>query len=293
MVADTTDSLGAMHRSQVHRDRWPQWGAFSPAAYPPELRREAAVQWAGRARAEHGSIHQFAAVAHTLAELRAPLHLLGAVARLITDEVRHAEICAQMALTLFPEALEPGVEDHLLRWPIPHTPWPDAPPLRRESGEEQLALRWAIDAILTACCLGETLSVPMLQAIATVATEPVAGAVAEQILRDEHLHARFGWEALAVLMPRLDPEHLPWLHQQLARHLAGFEASTCIGVRLPDLLDDPSISIEPGDPAHPNLGVLTHRQYAMIFYHTLEQEIFPGLQALGLDPARAWAERGA
>ena len=43
----------------------------------------------------------------------------------------------------------------------------------------------------------------------------------------------------------------------------------------------------------PNLGTLSDLQYAMIFYATLETEILPQLDALGLDGAGAWAERYA
>ena len=41
-----------------------------------------------------------------------------------------------------------------------------------------------------------------------------------------------------------------------------------------------------------NLGTLNSRQYAQIFYSTLESVIFPRFIELGLDPLKAWAERG-
>jgi hypothetical protein len=42
-----------------------------------------------------------------------------------------------------------------------------------------------------------------------------------------------------------------------------------------------------------NLGTLSSRQYAQIFYSTLESVIFPRFTDIGLDPLQAWSERGA
>ena len=44
-------------------------------------------------------------------------------------------------------------------------------------------------------------------------------------------------------------------------------------------------------PTGPNLGCMEPRIYAMIFYATVEQEILPQLEAIGLDARRAWARR--
>lgn len=292
MLAPAGERLGKIHQKQVHRDPWPDFSSFDPAPWPSEQRRSAALQWAGRARNEHGSVQQFAELSHALATARVELELLGSLARLITDEVRHAELCAATALAIWPEGArdEPAV----FRWPRPRSPWPAPPDLRRrltqeaEAGDEDRAiLAWAAGAILTACCLGETLSKPMLEALAVVSTDPLAEAVSRQILRDEHLHASFGWQALAALWPRLDDEDRARLQAQLADDLAGFERSVCGGIGVEELAGS-SIVIERGAP---NLGVLTAHQYAMIFYACLESEIFPALRELGLDPDRAWRER--
>jgi hypothetical protein len=282
MLAASTDRIVAMHRSQVHRAPWPDSDAFDPAGYSFERRRAAAVQWAGRARAEHGSVHQFSLVAHVACDARLELDVLGALARLITDEVRHAELCMRMAVAYDPEG--PAERAHVFRWPAPQLPWPPAP---RPDAPAADRLQWIAEAVLIACCIGETLSRPMLEAIATVATEPLAEEVARQILRDEHLHATFGWETLTTLLPRLSDEHRRRLEAQLSASLAGFEASTTCGISV-DELANTELAIERGST---NLGTLTDRQYAMIFYATLEHEVFPKLRALGLHVDRAWAGR--
>lgn len=279
MLAATREPLRAMHLGQVRRDPWPEFEGFARGEYSEELRRAAAVQWAGRARAEHGSVHQFSGLSHALCEARAPLHVLGSLARLITDEVRHMELCAEMARACCP--------DETFDWPHPKLPWPPAPPIGE--GREPV-LAWAARAILVACCLGETLSRPMLDAIATVATDPVAEGAARQILRDEHLHAAFGWEALALLLPDLSDPSREALEECLAGAFAGFEQSTTCGVPLESLVGK-ELAIEPGTDAAPNLGTLTDEQYAMIFYATIEREVLPPLEALGINARRAWAAR--
>jgi hypothetical protein len=146
---------------------------------------------------------------------------------------------------------------------------------------------WAADAILTACCFGETLSRPMLEAIAVVATDPMPEAVARQILRDEHLHATFGWEALGWLMPRLSSNGRDQLIAALPSRYAEFERSTCCGIGI-ERVAGTELVIERGAA---NLGTLGDEQYAMIFFATVEQEIIPRLEQLGLPGHQAWADR--
>jgi hypothetical protein len=284
---EATARLATIHERQVHRDGWPDFDAFDREAYPREMRRASARQWMRRASEELGSVHEFTAVAHVLSRERAPVHLLGSLARLITDEVRHAELCGRMAASCYPEGVGETGDDFVYR--EPRLPW-GGPPSPAEG--RQAALFWACDAILTSCCIGETLSLPLFEAAATVCTDPVMDAAIRQILRDEHLHATFGWEALSVLLRGLDDEMRARLEARLAYRLGQFERSCAAGLRLEDLANT-EVTIEPGDPAHPNLSMLTPRQYATIFYATLESEILPRFAALGFDAAGAWAGRHA
>lgn len=282
LTRDCGQTLAAVHRTQVRRDPWPDFAAFERERYSADLLLEGAKNWAARARAEYGSIHQFSQVSHVLATARAPLALLGALARLLTDEARHADLCFQMA-----KACDPTLDREGFPWSPPRVPW-EEPPLE---GSDSERLAWTSRAILVACCLGETLSRPMLDAIALVATDPVAEGCARQILRDEHLHATFGWEALTFLVPQLQPTQHVRLQETLRTALAGFEKSTACGISVADLAGS-ELEIA-RDPSRDNLGVLTPIQYAAIFYSTLEQEVFPKLSELGLDPQTAWAQRGA
>ncbi len=280
--------LGTIHRRQVHRDDWPDFEAFDASAYDLELRRPAARQWMRRAREELGSVYEFTAVSHALTACRVPLELLGSLSRLITDEVRHAELCGRMGRACWPEGLEASAE--IFDFPPPRMPFSEPPVLDREADDPAPLLRWAADAVLCSCCIGETLSRPLFESAATVCTDPICEAVLRQILRDEHLHATFGWEALGELWERLADEDREWLQGRLSKRLAGFERSCAAGVDLADLAGT-EVAIEPGDPNEPNLAMLSKHQYAMVFYATLESEILPRFDALGLDAEAAWAAR--
>jgi hypothetical protein len=288
-LAGTRPKLGTIHRRQVHRDDWPDFAAFDVASYPEGLRQPAARQWMRRAREELGSVYEFTALSHALAACRVPLEILGALSRLITDEVRHVELCGRMARACWPEGLAAG--DDIFDFVPPTMPFPEPPILDRAKDEPMPLLRWAADAILCSCCIGETLSRPLFESAATVCTDPVCESVLRQILRDEHLHASFGWEALEDLHGRLDDEGRAWLEGRLSKRLAGFEKSCAEGISLEHLAGT-DVIIAPGDPASPNLAMLTRHQYAMIFYSTLETEILPRFEALGMNARTAWAKRG-
>ncbi len=281
-------SLAAIHRDQVRRRGWPEFEAFDPRAYPLEQRKASARQWMRRAREEHGSIFEFTQVSHALTGARAPLEMLGALSRLITDEVRHAEICARMATAVWPEG--PSDEPATFAWPPPRSPWPDPPPAPKGDEDPEPIFAWAADAILASCCIGETLSRPLFEAAATVTTDPVCESVLLQILKDEHLHARFGWEALRTLRGLLSDTSRAWLERRLSMRLGEFERSCACGLTPRDVAGT-EVVIEPGDPARPNLSMLSRHQYATIFYATLEAEILPAFQELGMDATAAWAGR--
>jgi hypothetical protein len=281
MLDPATPRLARIYRHQIERDRWPDFAAFDHDRYPLDLRRDAACHWARRAVAEYGSVHQFSALTRALCEARIGLELLGPLARLLTDELRHAELCARMALVIDPEG--PTASPREFAWPAPLAPWPDAP-----SGDRDAILTWAAGVILIACCLGETLSRPLYDALIVVCSDPVAEAVLRQIQRDEHLHAAFGWDALATLWPALAPAGRAALQERLRLALGGFEATTACGLTI-DMIAGSELEITRGEA--PNLGTLEAHHYAVIFFSTVERELFPALRAIGLDPAAAWAAR--
>ncbi|MCA9534633.1 MAG: hypothetical protein KC593_13170 [Myxococcales bacterium] len=276
--------LAQMHRAQIERAQWPEFERFDAARYDPELRHQAARNWWFRARQEYGSVLEFSALLHALTRVGAPIELTGALGRLITDEARHAELCRAMTVALV------GEERALsLPWEPIGMPYPPAPQGGAESAPEVLA--WAADVLLTSCCIGEAVSRPIYDALIAVTTDAVPRDVVRQILRDEHLHASFGWYALEWLLPRLGGPARAQLDRVLAVRLGSFERTCSAGVALADLVDKELVIEPPAEDAAPNLGTLGAEAFAMIFYATIEHDILPRFEALGFDALRAWRTR--
>lgn len=273
-LSTTTELIERFHRTLMDRRNRPDWEAFDPSVYPEDMVHHARVQWAGRAVAEYQSTAQFGQLLHRLTLVGAPVELIGAATRLAQDECRHAELCARMADALGGRA----------RQDVP------ARGLSLYDEDDDLWLQIA-QTILSVCCMGETLSVPMLYALEQVSTDPLAETVSRIIAADEEYHARFGWEALSWLVPKLNDAQREVIARSLPVLFGHFEEICAGGPELLDQLAGEDVEIEPGDPAHPNLGTLTDVQYAAIFYHTLEAEILPGLHDLGFDALNAWQTR--
>lgn len=267
----TTEIIGRFHRKLMDR-REIDWDSFDRDRYDEETLDQARREWATRATAEYYSTAQFAQLLHRLCEVGAPVELIGASTRLATDECRHAELCAKLADCL-------GGRDGF-------DVEPDTLSLFDDSDDEWLAI---YRTILQVCGFGETISVPVLQAMHVVANDPIAEDVAEIIAADEGYHMNFGWEALEWMTPKLDDDQQQVVRDWLPKLFGSFE-QVCAGS--PDALRDlagDELTIEEDD--EPNLGMLTDEEYAGIFYHCLEEDLIPRLEDLGFDARTAWEER--
>lgn len=267
----TTEILGRFHRTLMDR-RSVDWDALSEKDYDDETREQARRDWAARATAEYYSTSQFAQLVHRLCKIGAPLELIGASTRLVTDECRHAELCARMA-----DALG-GREGFEL----------DTSQLSFHEKTDDLPLT-VYRTILQLCCFGETISVPVLQAMHVVANDPVASEVSEIIATDEGYHMNFGWEALEWMTPELDDSQLEMVEDELPNMFAGFE-KVCAGG--PEALEDlAGTELVVEEAEEPNLGTLSDQQYAASFYQCVQDEIIPRLEELGYDSREAWRRR--
>lgn len=271
----TTELLGRFHRTLMDRRQEIPWEQFELERYDPELVEFSRHQWAGRAVAEYHSTAQFAQLITRLTHLGAPVELIGAATRLITDECRHAELCARMADLLG------GRGDH-------HVPQRGLSLLEEEADPWlQIAL-----SVLEVCCFGETLSIPMLESIEMVATDETPRAIARIIAADEEYHSRYGWEVMAWLMPRLKPKQRARIQDRLPMTFAHFERVIGSSPKMLEALAGQDVEISPSTPeSAPNLGTLSILQYAAIFYHTVQEQLLPQLEALGFDATGAWVNR--
>jgi hypothetical protein len=142
----------------------------------PELALGARDVWTRSAFSEYASGAAFAEIAASLLAARAPIDLIAAAGDFVGDEMFHAELASRVAMSLG-GALPLDVNfEKLVRPP-----------------EADGALLRAAELIVRSCCVGESLTVPMLKQSRRAAGSRTIEAVISRILRDEAQHAELGW----------------------------------------------------------------------------------------------------
>jgi hypothetical protein len=138
------------------------------------------MAWTEGAVSEYASAAAFAALLGDLIEARAPVDLIGMAGTFVADEMLHTELNARMATELG------GGAPYLVDWSALAPPVTDGTP----------AFERAVERAVRLCCVGETLSAPLLAATARAAAHPLTRAVLARIAREEPPHARLGWLVL-------------------------------------------------------------------------------------------------
>jgi hypothetical protein len=240
------------------------WEAIDKSVYDARVRGEAAELWLERAKQEMHSLALFTQLASQLHVLGAPLDWSGAFARMIADEVRHTDMCLRMCEALGhpsrPDIAREGL--HLL-----------AP------GATRAHIR---QTIVAAFCIGETISGRMFKRALRAADVPLAREVVAAILVDETFHGELGWELAALLM-RDDGEGFGEERRALAAALPGLFrhfAGQCLATRGPTWARS-APEVDPG----PNFGDMSAAGYARAFFDGMEEDVVPGLSAIGLPEA--------
>ena len=239
---------------------WHQYGASDLTI--------AARAWSARAGQERRSAAVFATISSGLASWPVSLGLLSALARIVGDELRHAELCRRMAAEL-----GGSVEDDDL-----------GSTERRLRPPGRAATSAALSLLLIEGAVGETISAAIFAATRALTEEPRTRSALSAVLRDEVRHARTCWEALAALTKELEPD-LPTLRRELSHEMGVVEIHSV----LPALR-----RVEAGDlgrPEHAALGILPPLRRVEVFYAAWERTIVPRLRKLGLDGEQIWAER--
>lgn len=166
----------AFRRRRPGVDELP-WGTLDVADAPPVLLDRARLSWTDACFVEYVTATRLADIAAGLLRVRAPVDLVGLAGDFVADEMLHVELHARLLAELggavpyrAPAALLGSV------------PVGEGGPLR--------AL--AIEVVRT-CCVGESLSVPLLAATRNAATHPLVSALLARIVEDEGPHAQLGW----------------------------------------------------------------------------------------------------
>lgn len=161
-----------------------------------------AARWRERALLEHASVASFARFTLDLMSLGAPASLVRASLVAGVSEVRHAELCFDLAQELDGEIASPG---------------PLAVEGAQATSKEDLTARLFHDG-----CVEETLGALELADRELATTEPRIATVLRRLVVDEMKHAALAWRALAWLCR--DASCRDVLRRELAIVEARFEA---------------------------------------------------------------------
>lgn len=231
----------------------------------PELndreRLAAIATWKGRMVNEHASARVFAALVPQMMRAEVDPDHQAAVAEMISDELRHARLCAAAALAL-------GGDPRAELPPLPAVP----------EHEDAEPLEAVLRNVLSISCLSETVAVALIDAERLQAGPPVLAETLRSILADEVQHARFGWRLLEELEPRL--------HRGLRARLGEYLVVAFAHLREHELRHIPARPA-PSSAAEA-VGVCDGRAARDLLFATIEDVIVPGLVAHGLPARAAW-----
>lgn len=217
------------------------------------------ASWRSRMTFEYASARVFGDMVGQAMRAGLPPRVVADVARMSTEEIRHAEACAEVLVNLDAE---------------PSCPALDALPAAARHDDAAPRVAFARN-VASVGCASETVAVALVESERAIAATPDLERVLTGILRDEIGHARLGWTALRKIVAELDARerrevdrYLPSLFEHQLRHYG----------RLADFPETTERARRAGAPD----GKASLR----LFWETLEGVIVPGLEASGLD-ARA------
>jgi hypothetical protein len=223
----------------------------------PSIDRAAGKAWAFRHWVESDATARFARMARRLEKIGTPAPLVEMAVQASSDERRHAGYCAELAARY----------DHPLQEEVTEP---------SEIAPKQLRLRQRVLYEVAASCLAETESTVMLVTLMGETKTQKMRSLLREFAKDEVTHARMGWAILSSHRERDDLSFLakwiPWMLRTTAGD--SFKPETK-GPEERELVEH---------------GVLPYSLRRAVFIKTLDDVIFPGLEALGVDakPSREW-----
>jgi hypothetical protein len=222
--------------------------------------------WLTQASTERRVGRSFEVVHRALVDLGADGGLVDVAARAVDDEMRHAELCRQMASRYAGREVEP-----LAELPFTHPTHPEAKTDR---------IRHAL-YVVGQCAFNETFASAYLEAAHASATVPLARAALRELLSDEIDHARIGWAFLATVDAPLRREIESWLLPLAIGNLRQWRATVLAPAGMREAVG-----------GH---GVPPRTAIEAALLDAVATLMIPGLERFGFDVAvmKRWHARGA
>jgi hypothetical protein len=258
----------------VHRQRVCRQGDAEPAPQfkadniAPDVLGAAANGWQALLHTEHESVVIAGWMTAALARLGAPLDLVGAFGRVVEDEIRHVDLCAQMVETFGGTATVPTAAP---------PPFPTSAATQREAQIE------IISGMVGFFCVFEHLSGLVFSQAIEAAQDAKAKWALSEIFRDEAFHGAFGYETAKYYVPSWSSDEKSQLAARVLQDVQRFEQR----LRQP-LGANPEAALVAATASSPllqaleSLGLLSSPALLRTFYIGVETELIPRLAQLDI-----------
>ena len=213
---------------------------------------------------EYAAVGLFSRFVEALARIGAPFDIVSAATRVPQDEIRHADLAFRFASMC--AARDVAVES------------PDERPSR---WKDRLSVEDLDSFAIEVIAIGETLACALLSACRDGATDPLARAIYTNIVADEVHHARLGWYYLLWRAPQWTAADRQRVADDAGAMVMQIEKRFGTGRDAP----------RGAQKAARALGVLDTARQRKVVRDVMENEIVPGLDALGLGASHAWEKR--
>ncbi|HEY1956070.1 MAG TPA: ferritin-like domain-containing protein [Polyangiaceae bacterium] len=240
------------------------WGSFRRDRHPRAALALAYDAQRMLALGEYAAVGLFSRFVEALARIGAPFDIVSAATRVPQDEIRHADLAFRFAAMC--AAREVAVDS------------PDEKPSR---WKDRLTVDELDSFAIEVIAIGETLACALLSACRDGATDPLARAIYTNIVADEVHHARLGWYYLLWRAPQWSAADRQRVADDAGALVMQIEKRFGTGRDAP----------RGAQKAARALGVLDTQRQRKVVHEVMENEIVPGLDALGLGASHAWEKR--
>lgn len=222
------------------------WGTLDIAGMSEDALIAARTAWTGAAFQEFRTGAACAATLEALIKARAPVDLIALASRFPLDEMVHVELCSRIVSEMG-GAVELHYDPKQLIWSVP------------EGDPLMTAAHWVVSNF----CVGEALSIPLLQGTCNAATSPLLKQVLHRIVLDEADHGTFGWMFLDWVGSFLEEEDRIALGQTADRFIQGVLS------RWDELRQGTSFDIHQSEA----LGWMQSEEYLKLAEHSLRRNV--------------------
>jgi 1,2-phenylacetyl-CoA epoxidase catalytic subunit len=241
------------------------WKSFVRSKYPEGALQVASLSQRALARGEYSAVDLFAHMTVDLSLCGAPFDLTSACVKAASDEMRHADYAIRLASLFAGETLSLELDREGLSKAV----------------SKRLSLEELDVQMLEIGVMSETLAAALLSECARGARDPLAKALFSSLVSDEVHHARLGWYYMAWRSPQWSRAEKQRIADHAGEILVHTERQFWKGRDAPKGCEEAARA----------LGVMGSGTQREVVRAVVEEEIVPGLDALGLGASHAWAVR--